>query len=81
MNLRVKFILILSGVWLFGVGLRMITQFMTGPNEIYLPPIPIGDTWRTWDFWFDWFPMVPLGLSLLYLAFRKEPENNTETLK
>jgi hypothetical protein len=64
-------ILLLSGLWLFGIGSRMITQFITGPDMIYLPPTPTGDTWGTWDYWFDWFPMVPLGTYLIISSFLK----------
>jgi hypothetical protein len=75
MNLSVKLILLLAGVWLFGVGLRMCTQFILDPLAIYYPPTPNGSTWLTWDYWFDWFPMIPLGLSILYLAFKKDKKS------
>lgn len=60
-----------GGLWLFSIGLRMVTQFIIDANAIMLPPIPFGDTWATWDFWFDWFPMIPLGAFILWFGFKE----------
>lgn len=60
-----KIIFILAGCWLFGIGFRMITQFILNPGSIYPAQTP-----ENFDFWFDWLPQVPLGIYILYWGFK-----------
>lgn len=56
---------LLAGCWLFGVGFRMVTQFMLSSSSLYPAQTPF-----MFDWWFDWLPMLPLGLWLIWQTFK-----------
>jgi hypothetical protein len=55
-----KFVAVVAGCWLFGVGFRMVTNYVVNPGTVYPSPTPF-----MFDWWFDWLPMVFLGLYLI----------------
>lgn len=61
----IKILYLLVGLWLFGVGLRMLTNYLWDSSMVYPTPTP-----AMFDWWFDWLPMVPLGIFMLWLGFK-----------
>ncbi len=55
-----------ASLYMVGLGLRMLTQFILSPGSIYPSPLP-GD----FDFWFDWFPLAMLGFALLFCSLHR----------